>query len=709
MAHRAMPKKGIARKQKDVLEEKRIVIVDPERCKPNMPAFKYLQRHAGGCGKFCIEIIGKEVNISEDACAACVNRASKCPDNAVTIVKLPTNLDQDTTHRYGRNAFKLHGIPMPRPGHVLGLLGTNGIGKSTALHILAGKLKPNLGRVGKDEQPTWQEILKYYRGSDLQNYLTRLLSEELSVVIKPQMDTFSAKAVTGRKVADVIKSKDERGVGAELCKRLDLNHLLDREMGALSGGELQRLAIACSAMRDANVFMFDESTSFLDVRQRLAATEVIRSLVTPEGWGGDATRASQTYVVVVEHDLAILDYMSDYICCLFGEPGAYGVVTQRMSVYNGINQYLSGYFSVENMRFRKEAIDFHISIEDTEMDTAMKVAGVTTEGSGAQQLAKTGIFNYPSMSKTLVDSRNEDQKTQFTLHVEQGAFTEGEILGLLGENGCGKTTFMQLLAGAFDEKPEAQAAKSKGKPSAKKVLAQIQRATDDEPQAETPPLKKEAASLADLGISWKRQHNAPRFRRFPGSVQQLLERTVNEALADRLFRLLVMRPLKVELLAELPVKSLSGGELQRLAIVICLGTPAQVYLIDEPSAGLDCEQRVIVSRVIKRWVVTHLRKTAFVIEHDFMMATAMSDRIIVYSGQPGVECTAHTPQGMIEGMNTFLKHLQVTFRRDPNSHRPRINKKGSNKDSEQRAAGAYFVVDAIDDEKTAKTEKTAKK
>lgn len=70
----------------------------------------------------------------------------RCPFEAIAIINLPTNLDSQVTHRYTANAFKLHRLPTPRPGQVLGLVGTNGIGKSTALKILAGKLKPNLGR-----------------------------------------------------------------------------------------------------------------------------------------------------------------------------------------------------------------------------------------------------------------------------------------------------------------------------------------------------------------------------------------------------------------------------------------------------------------------------------------------------------------------------------------------------------------------------------
>ena len=67
--------------------------------------------------------------------------------------------------------------------------------------------------------------------------------------------------------------------------------------------------------------------------------------------------------------------------------------------------------------------------------------------------------------------------------------------------------------------------------------------------------------------------------------------------------------------------------MQRLAVTLCLGKPASVYLLDEPSAGLDCEQRLIVAKVIRKWIVNHLGKTCFLIEHDFLISTSISDRI----------------------------------------------------------------------------------
>ena len=73
------------------------------------------------------------------------------------------------------------------------------------------------------------------------------------------------------------------------------------------------------------------------------------------------------------------------------------------------------------------------------------------------------------------------------------------------------------------------------------------------------------------------------------------------------------------------VKELSGGELQRVALALCLGKKADVYLIDEPSAYLDCEQRIVTAKSIKRFIM-NCNKTAFIVEHDFIMATYLADR-----------------------------------------------------------------------------------
>lgn len=148
----------------------RIAIVNSDKCKPK----KCRQECKKSCpvvrtGKLCIEVTpeSKIAFISERLCIGCGICPKKCPFGAINIINLPTNLETQVTHRYSANSFKLHRLPTPRPGQVLGLVGTNGIGKSTALKILSGKLKPNLGRY--ENPPDWEEILKYFRGSELQS------------------------------------------------------------------------------------------------------------------------------------------------------------------------------------------------------------------------------------------------------------------------------------------------------------------------------------------------------------------------------------------------------------------------------------------------------------------------------------------------------------------------------------------------------------
>jgi ATP-binding cassette, sub-family E, member 1 len=103
--------------------------------------------------------------ISELMCIGCGLCVKKCPFQAIMIINLPKGLDGQQCHRYGPNSFKLHRLPVPRSHQVLGLVGTNGIGKSTALRVLSGNMQPNLGNF--ENPPDWKEILKFFRGSEL--------------------------------------------------------------------------------------------------------------------------------------------------------------------------------------------------------------------------------------------------------------------------------------------------------------------------------------------------------------------------------------------------------------------------------------------------------------------------------------------------------------------------------------------------------------
>uniref|UniRef100_A0A7S1T6P9 ATP-binding cassette transporter n=1 Tax=Tetraselmis chuii TaxID=63592 RepID=A0A7S1T6P9_9CHLO len=598
----------------------RIAIVNADRCKPK----KCRQECKKSCpvvkvGKFCIEVTPKDAaaTISEELCIGCGICVRKCPFEAIMIINLPKNLERETTHRYGPNTFKLHRLPVPRAGQVLGLVGTNGIGKSTALKVLAGKLKPNLGRFDSN-QPDWQEILLHFRGSELQNYFTRMLEDDIKAIIKPQYVDHIPKAVRGN-VEEVIDQKDQRGNKDKLLTQLDLKQVTDRNVENLSGGELQRFAIAVVAAQNADIYMIDEPSSYLDVRQRMKAAQVIRDLLGPD-----------KYVIVVEHDLSVLDYLSDFICCLYGKPGAYGVVTLPFSVREGINIFLAGFVPTENLRFREEALTF-------------KVAEVDEKEEDAKKFLR---YKYPTMIKDL---------GQFKLHVQSGEFTDSEIVVMLGENGMGKTTLIRMLAGML--KPD--------------------NADDVE------------FDLPEFNVSYKPQKISPKFQ---GTVRTLLHKKVRDSYLHPQFISDVIKPLNIEALFDQEVQNLSGGELQRVAITLCLGTPADIYLVDEPSAYLDSEQRIIAAKVIKRFIM-HSKKTAFIVEHDFIMSAYLADRVIVYEGIPSKEATATPPQSLLTGMNLFLSTLEITFRRDPTNFRPRINKMESLKDREQKQAGTYYYLD----------------
>ena len=181
-------------------------------------------------------------------------------------------------------------------------------------------------------------------------------------------------------------------------------------------------------MQDVDIYMFDEPSSYLDVKQRLNAARMIRKMLAPE-----------KYVIVVEHDLSVLDYLSDYICCLYGNPGAYGVVTMPFSVREGINIFLAGWVPTENMRFRDIELTFHTTGDSGADLPNINNLSPKSKSKEIERLKKLN-YSYPSMTKTL--------KT-FELTVQGGAFNASEIIVMLGQNGTGKTTMIKMLAGAM--------------------------------------------------------------------------------------------------------------------------------------------------------------------------------------------------------------------------------------------------------------------
>lgn len=350
--------------------------------------------------------------ISEDLCTGCGICIKKCPFDAIVIVNLAKELSTDKVHQYGINSFRFYRLPIPKKGAVVGIIGRNGIGKSTIVNVLSGNMKPNLGRYDKDV--SWDEILKYFQGTELRSHFEKIANGTMRASIKPQLVYLIAKAFKGT-TRELLKKYDERKVTDKLVQQLGLQKVLDRDVAQLSGGELQRLAVAVAASKDAEYYFFDEPSSYNDVYQRLAVAKVMRDLAE-EGKS----------VMVVEHDMTLLDYLSDYVHIVYGEPGAYGIVSTLQGTKVGINNFLEGYLPAENVRFRDKAFKFDIAAINEDFILDIPAA------------------SYSDLTKSF---------TSFKLKIAAGKVRKGEIVGIVGANALGKTTLMRMLAGV--DKPDS--------------------------------------------------------------------------------------------------------------------------------------------------------------------------------------------------------------------------------------------------------------
>ncbi|MHA1590564.1 MAG: ribosome biogenesis/translation initiation ATPase RLI [Candidatus Njordarchaeales archaeon] len=600
--------------------QRRIAIIDTERCKPektNYACMHVCPPQRAGVKVFEIDEETKFPRINEELCIGCGICVKHCVFKAIIIVNLPYPVENEIVHRYGPNMFSLYRLPIPVRGSVTGLIGQNAIGKSTSLKILAGLLKPNLGNY--ENPPEWDEVIERFKGTLLQQYFSKLANGELKVVYKPQYVDMIPKVIKG-KVNEVLKKRDERGISDLLIDELRLGEILDRPISKLSGGELQKFAIAVAIEKDADVYLFDEPASYLDVLERMRVAKVIRELA----------EKNHKYVLVAEHDLAILDYISDNVCIYYGEPNAYGIVSKPRSVREGINIFLEGYIPDENVRFRSSPIRFSV------------IAPVD------ESARKEILLTYPKLRKSF---------NGFYLEISPGELRKGEVIGVLGPNGIGKTTFIRLIAGIL--KP------------------------DEGYEWKLPE---------QLVISYKPQY----LSEFVGdeewlTVREKIENARRGAVEDKWFRTYVIHPLGLERILDMELGDLSGGELQKVAIAYALAKKADLYLLDEPSAYISAEDRFWVAKTIKNLAQAN-NATIIVVEHDLLVVDYIANRLIVFEGEPGRHGIATGPYTMLEGMNKFLKILGITFRRDKTTQRPRINKPGSRLDLQQKALGQYYYV-----------------
>ena len=590
----------------------RVAVLDMDLCQPRkcgLECIKYCPVNKSGADCIVLDEDIKKAKIDEDICNGCGICVKVCPFDAITIVNLASELATDKIHQYGQNSFRLYRLPVPKKGEVVGLLGRNGIGKSTVINILAGNIMPNMGHYGKS--PSWDIIQEMTSNIELREHFKSIQNGDIKSSIKPQQTYGIIKAFDGT-AKELVTKYDERGESTNLVKTLGLGNSLERYVDELSGGELQRLAIAVAASRDADFYFFDEPSSHNDVFQRNGVARVIQSLA----------RESKS-VMVVEHDLTMLDFLSDYIEIMYGEPAAYGIVSGLLSVKNGINIFLDGYLPTENVRFRDKSFTFDAS-SSTDIFTGAKIN-----------------ITYPLLSKSF---------DKFELSVEPGQIRRGEVLGVMGANALGKTTMMKMIAGI--EEPDSGSIDKKIKISYK-------------------PQYIDAASSTQVSDVLSTAYDLP----IEGSEGE-------EMITD---------PLRITKFYTKNLDSLSGGELQKVAVASCLLQTADLYALDEPSAFLDVEDRIVIAKFLRRFARSH-KRSVLVIDHDIQLMDIVSDTMIVFEGESGKVGHATGPLPKNEAMNRFLHSLDVSFRRDEKSKRPRINKPESRLDREQKLSGDYYYT-----------------
>ena len=526
--------------------------------------------------------------ITESLCISCGICVKRCPFDAIRIINLPDEMAKELTFQYDVNTFRTFNIATPIENKVVGLVGRNGIGKTTNINLISNELLPNFGNFNK--KYSHDEIIKEFRGKDIQPYLTKLYNNDLNIAKKTQSFSQSGK------VGEIVR-KNRFGIIAE--------DLMNREAETLSGGESQLVEIARVLDEEADVYIFDEPMNYLDINARInVATKIKESLLNKT-------------VVVVEHDLVMLDYLTEFVQILYGSEANYGIASHIMPSRNGINTYLEGYLPTENVRFR----DYSINIKKT-------LPSVTNEP----------FISWPEFIVKLDD---------FTLDTKGGKLYRGDVIGVLGENGIGKSTFMKALAGLIET--------SIGRLDLGIKIA----------------YKPQIVKPFDMLVSDALLNMAPEYQNDMSITSALNKLGINRIINKN-------------------VKNLSGGELQKLAIMMTLMQKADIYLIDEPSANLDIEDRLECMNIISSFISSR-SKCAIVVDHDLTFLDSTCPKSILFRGKKGINGMTDEIENTGKAINSFLKGISVTIRRDKDSGRPRINQRGSRLDIEQKAAGNYFA------------------
>jgi len=588
----------------------RLAIIDHEKCKPKKCNHECQKKcPPQKMGKRTIDIEDVAI-IYEEMCIGCGACVKACPFNAIMIVNIPKEIEKDLVYTAGKNAFRLYKLPKPQQGKIYGFLGNNGIGKSTLVRILTNKI----------DAENMKRVKQKVKGTELQKYLDLVENNKLKIVTKVQnVEKFATNRYSLKIVSDLIAIPNKRENYASILSELGIPQLERKTLKELSGGELQRVLCACVLIQKADVYVFDEPSNYLDVKQRLLVSKLIQEL-----------KDDERYIFVIEHDLTMLDYITDVISILYGTPAAFGVVSSLYSTAEAINVFFKGYLPKDNVKFRNTMYTFKDQLEIEYQDTIIPT--------------HTGLFDYPDITV----KKDSFELTVCASTLERGTHT----VIILGENGTGKTTFLNELV-----------------------------------------------KSCDFRVSYKTQYTDLSMFKKNGLFVTVRDYLNNFSMFySEIFKTQVLNPLNLSSIYDKTIDNLSGGELQKLSIVICLIKDVDIYILDEPSASLDIETRAIITRVFKRYFLNN-KKIGFIVEHDIMMCVSLGmeqgTELLVFENCSTdllvKKCKANAIEPFNQGMNRFLKMMNVTFRTDTSTNRPRVNKLDSTKDKEQKQFDKYFI------------------
>jgi ATP-binding cassette, sub-family E, member 1 len=589
-------------------KDTRIAIIDKNKCQPKTCNYLCKRLCPGvrmGEDTILIDETNKLPIIDEVLCTGCGICVNRCPQKAIKIIKIDVSFDFPL-HQFGKNSFRLFKVPSTQKGYISGIIGKNGVGKTTAINIISGNLIPNLGdykNVGDIDK-----VVDFYKGKDLQKHFIDIKEKKTNLSYKIQKVEDIPKFFNNKIIDLLNKTTDNQNKINEIIKELDLKEIINKTPQEISGGELQRVAIAACLLKEADIYFLDEYSTFLDIKQKFNVARYLRKKIN-----------ENISITVVEHDLAILDYLSDFIEVMFGTVNAYGVCSEKKTTKKGINEFLDGFLKEENIRIREHPINFVSAKEKSS-----KVS--------------TSFIKYPSLEKKLGN---------FSLKVNEGDISCGEVVGILGPNAIGKTTFIKMLAGELP------------------------------------------SDNISLNLNHKVSYK-PQYIKLDEdlTVRELFNK--KEVILD-VFEIDVKKQLGLDKILDQEIKSLSGGELQKVAVGYCLSQEADIYLIDEPSAFLDVELRLIVANVIKNRI-NKGGVCAFIVDHDLLFLDYISDKVLLFEGTPGKNGVAKEISTIESSFNKFLKTQDITFRQDPQTKRPRANKPGSQKDQEQKKDNKYYYI-----------------